>query len=235
MANPFDWLGNEVLGTGNRNQVNAAKASLDDVLSRADSTSAQNRALYDQYLAVMEEMYGGSPAQYRQALENYAKAIDGMKDFEYTGSTGEFLDPAADYRQRQAAKTLRNAAGVSGDLFSSNFNDKLMAQSQGMASEEWAKAFDRMMADRTAQLQQWQTGQNRINNLGNLAGLYGQNQQNYANALGDYYSAQANQNNANLEAYSDVMTGKANLESQKTNGLGDFVGGAAKIAGAIHG
>lgn len=233
MANFFDWLGNEVLGTGNRNQVNSAKATLDEVLSKADSTSAQNRALYDQYFNQMNSLYGNSPAQYQEALANYAKAIQDQGEFDYTGSTEDFLDPAAEYRQRQAAKTLRNAAGVSGDLFSSNFNDKLMAQSQGMASEEWSKAFDRMMADRTAQLQKWQTGQTNINNLGQLAGLYGQNQQNYANALGDYYSAQANQNNANLEAYSDVATGKANLEAAKNNGLGEFVGGAGKIAGAI--
>lgn len=235
MANFFDWLGNDVLGTGNRNQVNAAKSTLDEVLGKADTTSVQNQALYDQYLGKMKELYGGSPEQYSQAVQDLADAIADYKDFEYTGTTEEFLDPAADYRQRQAAKTLRNAAGVSGGLFSSNFNDKLMAQSQGMASEEWAKAFDRMMADRNDQLQKWQTGQNRINNLGTLAGLYGQNQQNYANALGDYYSAQANQNNANLEAYSDVATGKANLEAAKNNGLGEFVGGAGKIAGAIFG
>lgn len=233
MANFFDWLGNEVLGTGNRNQVNAAQDTLGSVMDRADSVSDQNRALYDQYLGKMESLYGSSPEQYSQAVERMAQAIDDMGDFEYKGTTQDYLDPAADYRQRQAANALRNAAGVSGDLFSSNFNDRLMAQSQGMASEEWSKAFDRMMADRTAQLQKWQTGQQKIGNLGTLAGLYGQNQQQYANALGDYYSAQANQNNANLEAYGDVATGQSNLEAQKTNGLGQFVGGAAKIAGAL--
>jgi hypothetical protein len=102
-----------------------------------------------------------------------------------------------------------------------------------MASEEWAKAYDRMMQDRAQQLQEWQTGQQKINNLGTVANMYQQDRNQLGNAIGDYYSAMANQNNADLEAYSDVATGKANLEATKTNGIGNLIGGAAKIAGAM--
>lgn len=233
MANVLDWLGNEVLGTGNRNQVNAAKATLDEVLAKADSTSAQNKGLYDQYLAQMQGMYGTGNEEYGTARQNLVDAINKYKDFAYTGSTENFLDPARQQRVDAAMNAINSQASSGGNRFSSNYLDKLNSKSQAMASEEWAKAYDRMMQDRAQQLQEWQTGQQKINNLGTVANMYQQDRNQLGNAIGDYYSAMANQNNADLEAYSDVATGKANLEATKTNGIGNLIGGAAKIAGAM--
>ena len=56
MAGIFDYVG-DLLGTSNSDQINAAQKTLDGILSRADSVSAQNRGLYDQYLGQMQGMY----------------------------------------------------------------------------------------------------------------------------------------------------------------------------------
>lgn len=110
-----------------------------------------------------------------------------------------------------------------------------MAQSQGLASEEWQKSYDRMMQDRAQQLSEWQTGQNRINNLNMLAGLYGNDRNQLSNALGDYYSSMANQNNADLEVYSDIGQKSAELDANRKSGIGGALGGIGSIVGAIFG
>jgi hypothetical protein len=128
---------------------------------------------------------------------------------------------------------INNASASGGNRFSSNYVDKVAAKQQALASEEWKAAYDRMMHDRSQQLQEWQTGQQKINNLGTIAGLYGADRTALSDAIGNYYGNLANQNNANLEVMSDAVQNKANLNAGRTNGMGDLIGGAAKLAGAI--
>jgi hypothetical protein len=147
----------------------------------------------------------------------------------------EFLDPARQQRMDAAANALNNSAASSGGLFGSSYLQKLLGQQQAMASDEYAKALDRMMQDRSNALQEWQTGQQKINNLTNLASLYGNDRTALSDALSNYYSNLASANNANLQTYSNIGAGLANLEAQKNNGVWDAVGGMAKIAGSIFG
>ena len=72
-----------------------------------------------------------------------------------------------------------------------------------------------------------------LNNIGTLAGVYGADRTALSDAIGNYYGNLANQNNANLEVMSDVVQNKANLNASRSNGMGDIIGGASKIAGAI--
>lgn len=230
-----DYLGNKVFGTGNRDQVNAAQDQLDTVQARANQVSDANKALYDQYFGEMKGLYGGSSEQYDAARKQLADAIGNYQDFEFKGNVNDYYDPFANQRAQQAMNAINRSASSGGSRFSSSYNDALAAKQQALAGEEWRSAWDRMQQDRANQLQQWQTGQQKINNLGTLANLYGQDRTQYANALGDYYSAMANQNNANLESYADLTGSKANLEASKTNGMGQLLGGAAKIIGAVAG
>lgn len=223
----------KALGLDNNATIDKAQASLDEVLSKADSTSAQNRGLYDTYWSQMQGMYGDNAGKYNDTLSQLANAIDNYKDFEYGKTTEEFMDPAMQLRQKQAENAMNASASSGGNRFSSNYQDKLMAQSQAMASEEWSKAYDRMMQDRAQQLNEWQTGQNKINNLNMLAGLYGQDRNQLSNAMGDYYSNLANQNNADLEVYSDITQSKANLDAQRKSGIGGALGSIGSVIGAI--
>lgn len=227
----FDTVGNmlgDLLGTSNEGQINAAKRSLDDVLSKADATSAQNKQLLNQYLQEMKSTYGKGSQAYSDAVKNLSDAISNYGTYDKTET--DFLDPAREMRTQQAMDAIESSASAGGNRFSSNYLDKVAAKQQALASDEWQKAFERYKADRQQALNEQQQ---KINNAGTLAGTYGQDRTALANALGDYYGALTNQNTANLQAYSDVATNKSNLEAQKTNGIWPAVGGISQIVGSF--
>lgn len=228
----LDKLG-DFLGTSNNPAIDQSIASLDEIKAYADSTAAKNNALYNDYYGQMQGMYGDNAAKYNDAVAQLADAIANRRDFSYQGDVNEFMDPAANQRVAAAMGAINNSSASGGNRFSSNYVDKVAAKQQALASEEWKAAYDRMMQDRSKQLQEWQTGQQNINNLGTLAGVYGADRTALSDAIGNYYGNIANQNNANLEVMSDVVQNKANLNAGRTNGMGDLIGGAAKLAGAI--
>ena len=228
----LDIIG-DFLGTSNNKAVNQGISSLDEIKAYADKTGAANRALYDDYYGQMRGMYGDNAAKYNDAVARLAEAIGNREDFEYKGDVNDFLDPAREQRVAAAMNAINNSAAAGGNRFSSDYISRVGAQQQAMASEEWKAAYDKLMQDRNQQLQKWQTGQQKIDNMGTLAGIYGGDRTALSEALGNYYSNMANQNNADLEVMSDIQQGKANLNASRSNGMGDFIGGAAKVAGAI--
>ena len=230
----FDGLG-KFLGTDNNRRINASMRMLDDIKTEADSVSGKNRRLYDDYYGQMQSIYGGNASKYADAVDSLADAIANYQDFEYTGSVNDFLDPARNQRVAAAMGAINNAAASGGSRFSSGYLDKLAQKQQALASEEWRSAYDRMMQDRSQQMQEWQSRQNKINNIGTLAGLYGNDRNQLSDAIGNYYSNLANQNNADLEVVSDINTNKANLNTQRSNGVGDAMGGIGSLIGALFG
>lgn len=225
-----DWL-----GVSNTAAVDQGISSLDDIKAYADKTGAANRGLYDAYYGRMQGLYGDNAAKYNNAVARLAEAIGSREDFEYQGDVNDFLDPAREQRVAAAMGAIENASASGGNRFSSNYLDKVAAKQQALASEEWKAAYDKLMQDRNQQLQKWQTGQQKIDNMGTLAGIYGGDRTALSEAIGNYYSNMANQNNADLEVMSDIQQGKANLNASRSNGMGDLIGGAAKVAGAIFG
>lgn len=247
VANPFglgdagygflDQLSNQ-LGLSNRAQVQQGMASLDELLSEANQVGAQNRGLYNQYLGQMQGMYGQNAAKYDQALQNYQKAIgEGPDQFTYQQDINSFYDRFANQRAQQAMNAMRNAGGQ--NLFGSDYMNNMAAKQQALASEEWSKAYDKMMQDRQQQLAEWQAGQQSkqsyIGNLGNLTNLFGNDRNQLANAYGDYISNMASQNNADLQTKSDLTQAKTNLVMQENNGIGGLLGAAGSVLGAIFG
>lgn len=130
---------------------------------------------------------------------------------------------------------ISNASASGGNRFSSNYIDKVAAKQQALASEEWRSAYDRMMQDRSQQMQEWQSRQNRINNMGTLAGLYGNDRTQLSDAIGNYYSNLANQNNADLEVASDIAQGKANMDMNRKSGIGSVLGGVGNFVSSFFG
>lgn len=233
----LDQLG-EQLGLSNKNQVQAGMASLDNLLAEANSVSNTNKSLYNDYLGKMQGMYGQNAAQYDSALANYQKAMgEGPDQFTYGGDVSQFYDRYSNQRQQAAMNAMRNMGGQ--NLFSSDFMNNMAAKQGALASEEWSKAYDKMMQDRQQQLAEWQAGQaskqNYIGNLGNLANIYGQDRNQLVNALGDYYSNMASQNNADLQTKSDLTQAKTNLSMQGNSGAGSILGGVGKVLGGIFG
>ena len=159
MAGVFDYLG-DLLGTSNSDQINAAQKTLDGILSRANSVSAQNRGLYDQYLGQMQGMYGDNAAKYNDAVARLADAIgQGPETFSYDKTAEDFFDPFRDQAAAQAMDAINAGASAGGNRFSSNYNDKVAAKQRALATESWKTAFDTMMRDRAQQMAEWQAGQ----------------------------------------------------------------------------
>lgn len=247
VANPFgfgdagfgflDQLGGQ-LGLSNKEQVEAGMDSLDNLLAEARNVSNQNKSLYGDYLSKMQGLYGDGAGQYTDAVNKLSQAIGGgPESFTYGGNVNDFYDKFAGQRQQAAMNTMRNMGGQ--NLFSSDFMNNMAAKQQSLASEEWSKAYEKMLRDRQQQLAEWQAGQTAkqgyINNLGTVAGLYGNDRNQIANAMGDYYSNMASQNNADLQTRSDLTQAKTNLAMQGNSGMGTLLGGAGQVLGAMFG
>ena len=231
----FSTGAGKVLGTDNNAAVDKAIGTLDEVKALADSVSAKNRGLYGDYYGKMNEMYGGNASKYGDSVSRLADAIENYGDFEYSGDVNDFLDPARNQRVASAMGAINNSSAAGGNRFSSNYLDKVAAKQQALASEEWRSAYDRMMQDRSQQLAEWQSRQNRINNMGTLAGLYGNDRSQLSDAIGNYYSNIANQNNADLEVASDIAQSKANMDMNRKSGIGSVLGGVGNFVSSFFG
>ena len=237
MAGLFDYVG-DALGLSNNDQIDSAQKTLDDVLARANGVSAQNRQLYNDYLGQMQGIYGQGASNYGDAVTRLANAIgQGPAEFTPTGTVEDFYDKFAGQAQAQAMDALNQSASTGGSRFSSNYNDKLAAKQRALSTEAWRTAFDTWMRDRSRQLQEWQAGQsarqNYIGNLGQMANIYGQDRSQLTGAIDNYYSNIANQNNADLESYADTMNARANLDAQRSNGVGQMVGPLVQLGAAL--
>ena len=226
MANFINDLA-DALGFGNNKQTDAAQRTLDEMLARANSTSAQNRGLIRDYYDQMNGTFSEGASKYNDAVAALADAIAHQGDYDKT--VDDFLDPAREQRVQAAMSAINNSAAAGGSRFSSNYLDKVAAKQQALASEEWRSAYDRLMQDRQQQLQQAQTG---VQNLGTMANIYGSDRNNLMQALSDYTSNMANQNNADLQMATDVMGQKANLDANRKGGFSAILDGIAPMVKA---
>lgn len=229
----MSWINDlaDALGFGNNKQTDAAQRTLDEMLARANGVSAQNRGLIRDYYDQMNGTFSEGASKYNEAVASLADAIAHQGDYDKT--VDDFLDPAREQRVQAAMSAINNSAAAGGNRFSSNYLDKVAAKQQALASEEWRNAYDRMMRERSQQLQEWQSGQQKINNLGTLANIYGQDRSQLSDAIGNYYSTVANQNNADLETMSDVMQNKANVNMGRSTGIGALLKGGGNLVGSL--
>jgi len=226
MANFIDDLA-DALGFGNNKQTDAAQRTLDEMLARANGVSAQNRGLIRDYYDQMNGTFSEGASKYNESVASLADAIAHQGDYDKT--VDDFLDPAREQRVQAAMSAINNSAAAGGNRFSSNYLDKVAAKQQALASEEWRSAYDRLMQDRQQQLQQAQTG---VQNLGTMANIYGNDRNNLMQALSEYTSNMANQNNADLQMATDVMGQKANLDANRKGGFSAILDGIAPMVKA---
>lgn len=237
MDNIIDGI-TRYLGLSNADQVEQGQAAIDQLMGQAADVSRQNKGLYGSYLDQMKGIYGQGAGQYQDALSKLSQAIgEGPDSFSYTGNVNDFYDKFANQRQQAAMGAMQNSAAAGGNRWSSDFMNSMGAKQQALASEEWARSYEKMMQDRAQQLQEWQAGQaskqNYLGNLGTMAGLYGNDRNQLADAYGNYYGNMASQNNADLQTQADLTMGRANLGMQKNSGLGSLLSGAGAILGGL--
>lgn len=219
----------DVFGFQQDRRVSNANAAIKQAQKKADANSAANRDLYNQFYDKTQSTYGDTAAK----VDEYLKALEGMEaydpgKFEYTGDVNDFYSKAADLRVKNAMNALRESS----DIFSSDYQDAMAAKQQALATEEWDKAYDRYMRDRSQTANEWQmnanAGQQAYDNT------YGKNkdllsvaqnaQDNLMNAYGNYINNMANQNNVDTQNYSNMVQQIAANQNSKKGMLGRILG-----------
>lgn len=219
----------DVFGFQQDRRVSNANNAIKQAQKKADANSAANRDLYNQFYDKTQSTYGDTAAK----VDDYLKNLEGMKaydpgKFEYTGDVNDFYSKAADLRVKNAMNALRESS----DIFSSDYQDAMAAKQQALATEEWDKAYDRYMRDRSQTANEWQmnanAGQQAYDNT------YGKNkdllsvaqnaQDNLMNAYGNYINNMANQNNVDTQNYSNMVQQIAANQNSKKGMLGRILG-----------
>lgn len=219
----------DVLGFQQDRRVSNANSAIQKAQDKADAASSANRALYDQFYNKTQSTYGDTAAK----VDDYLKNLEGMEaydpgTFEYTGDVNDFYSKAADLRVKNAMNNLRESS----DIFSSDYQDAMAAKQQAMASEEWDKAYERYMQDRSQSANEWQmnanAGQqaysNQYNQNKDLLGVAQNSQDNLMNAYGNYINNMANQNNVDTQNYANMVQQMAANENSKKGVLGRLFG-----------
>ena len=219
----------DVHGLQQDRRVRTANDAIKKAQNKADATSSANRDLYNQFYNKASDTYGDTAAK----VDDYLKALEGMKTydpgtFEYTGDVNDFYSKAADLRIKNAMNALRESS----DIFSSDYQDAMAAKQQAMASEEWDKAYDRYMRDRSQTANEWQMNANAGQQA--YENAYGKNkdmlsvaqnaQDNLMNAFGNYINNMTNQNNVDTQNYSNAMQQMAANQNSKKTVLGRIFG-----------
>lgn len=219
----------DVFGFQQDRRVSNANAAIKKAQEKADAASNANKDLYNQFYDKTQSTYGDTAAN----VDDYLKKLEGMEaydpgQFSYTGDVNDFYSKAADLRIKNAMNALRESS----DIFSSDYQDAMAAKQQAMASEEWDKAYDRYMRDRSQTANEWQmnanAGQQAYDNT------YGKNkdllsvaqnaQDNLMNAYGNYINNMANQNNVDTQNYSNMVQQIAANQNSKKGMLGRILG-----------
>lgn len=215
----------DVLGFQQDGRVSNANDAIKKAQAKADAASNANKDLYNQFYNKTQSTYGDTAAK----VDDYLKNLEGTKaydpgTFEYTGDVNDFYSKAADLRVKNAMNALRESS----DIFSSDYQDAMAAKQQAMATEEWDKAFDRYMRDRSQTANEWQmnanAGQQAYDNTygknKDLLGVAQGAQDNLMNAYGNYINNMANQNNIDTQNYANMVQQMAANQNSKKGVLG---------------
>ena len=215
----------DVFGLQQGRRVSNANSAIQKAQDKADAASSANRDLYNQFYNKTQSTYGDTAAK----VDEYLKNLEGMEaydpgKFEYTGDVNDFYSKAADLRVKNAMNNLRESS----DIFSSDYQDAMAAKQQAMASEEWDKAYERYMQDRSQTANEWQMNtnagqqayQNTYGKNKDLLSVAQNSQDNLMNAYGNYINNMANQNNVDTQNYANMVQQMAANENSRKNLLG---------------
>lgn len=211
--------------------------------AEAEKVQGQNAADIAAYKNLIDSQYGGDAAKYSQALEAFMNSpVYQNEGFSYTGDVNQFLDPAREQRVAAAMEAINNAAASGGSRFSSDYINRVAGKQQALASEEWEKAYNRLVQDRQQQLTEYNANsQNNWNNYNaqTQKQQYGINQYGQAkNALmqgyGEAMSAGVQNRTAGLQSQANVIAGMANNNNQDQSFLGQLVGPAASFLSSYY-
>lgn len=203
----------DLFGTRQAAKEKDAKKALNENADVLQQGYDSNNVMAGQYKDFIDNMYGTSNADYQSALTNY---MNNVGNYSYDKDVKDFYSPAAQLRVQQAMDAITNSNANAGNMFSSDYINSLAAKQQALASEEYDKAYDRMMADKNYGLQEYSTNTNA---LGNLASMLGNDRNTYANAYGDYMSQLINNENALTQGLTNINSNKAQIAANRRTSI----------------
>lgn len=216
------------------------------IVSAANEANAANQQEIIAYRNLIANQYGNGAANYNNALARFlASPVYQNEGFEYTGDVNDYYDPAANQRVAAAMDAINSSAATGGNRFSSDYVNRVGAKQQALSSEEYEKAYQRLMADRQQQLAAWQNNsQNNWNNYNANVdrakyGIdqYANDRDQYTQGLGDATVAMMNSRLGALQSQANVSAGYANaMQNQNAGGaLSSALGPIAQFAGSYFG
>lgn len=217
---------------GNKSDAERASEAYDRIAGLAKEAGAMNEADIRSFSNFVNNTYGQGAQKYNSALDNFLSSPVYQNDsFAYDKGIESFMDPYANQRAAAAMQAIENSAASGGNRFSSDFINRVGAKQQALASEEWEKAYNKLMQDRQMALSEYNTNsQNAWNNYNARndrsryeVDAYGKDRDSYFNGLSDAMSAGIQNRNAVLQTQANAIAGTAKA-NQGTSGW-DFLGG----------
>lgn len=217
----------------------AAQNVYNGIMDKANAVSAQNQSDINSFMQRMYDTYGTGADQYGDAVSSFLNSpVYQNEGFGYQGDVEQFFDPAANHRVQAAMDAINNASATGGNRFSSDYLNQVAAKQQALASEEWEKAYNRLMQDRQQQMNEWQANSqnawqnfNAQNDRAKYAvDIYGNDRDKLMQGVSDATMAGMNNRTGTLQAIANAMGGMANASqgpgvlSQGLNSIASFLG-----------
>lgn len=225
------------------NNRKTARNYYNGIKDKANETVLANQQDINSYKQALYDTYGKGAGSYSEALQDFLDSpVYQNEGFSYGGDIGQFFDPAANQRVDAAMTAINNNAATGGNRFSSDYVNRVGAKQQAMASEEWEKAYNRLMQDRQTQMNEWQANsQNNWNNYNATADrakyavdAYGNDRDQLMQGIGDTTTATMNNRLGGLQTQAQVAAGLANSQ-QGSGTMSQILGPVAQFAGSYFG
>ena len=224
----------------------SAEEAYDQIQRAADAAVNANANDIQSYKNLIQKTYGQGAANYQNALANFLNSdVYQNEGFNYTGNINDYFDPAANQRWEAEMSAINNASATGGNRFSSDYVNRVGARAQARQSEEWEKAYNKLMQDRQQALAEYNVNSanawNNYNATQDRAkyGIeqYGNDRNMYTQGLGDATMAAMNNRLGGLQTQANVLSGQANaMQNQNIGGgIASALGPIAQFAGSYFG
>ena len=174
------WVAGAMVGSAVIGGVSANKASKAQQQAVREGAAAEER-MYNRQVELQEP--------FRQVGVNALPDLVAASQYDPFTIDKFQADPGYGFRLKEGLRALENSAAARGGLLSGNAMRGITRFGQGLASEEFDKAFNRYQAGFASKLNPLQAlagvGQTSANTLSNAAGQYGQSMAQNAAAMGN--------------------------------------------------
>ena len=235
---------------GNKEQSENLQDAYDQINAATEKAVGQNASDIAAYRKMVNDIYGGGAANYGKALQDFLDSeVYQNKAFSYGDQPGQtieaFLDPAMNQRVDAAMQAINNASASGGNRFSSDYINRIGSKQQSMASEEWEKAYQKLMQDRQMALNEYNVNsQNNWNNynanqnrLQAAVNAYGNDRDKYYEGQGNAMTAGIQNRLGGLNTQAQTIMGAANAKDGTSwwDLGGNVLGAGAQFLGSYFG